>query len=315
MTGDAPYHAAVAGDGPQPRTVWLRAADGVRLRAAHWPAAAKGTVFLFPGRTEYVEKYAPAAAELAVRGYGMVTVDWRGQGLSDRLHPDPMMGHVARFTDYQIDAAALEALARALDLPRPWHLLAHSMGATIALRSLLGPHPFASVAVSAPMWGILFPPRLYPVALGVTAAAALTGQRRRRTPGTSPLAYPAYAPFEDNLLTTDRAMWDWMARQVRDAPGLALGGPSLGWLATAMRECARLARMPSPAIPCVCALGSRERIVATPPIRRRMAAWRGGRLDLYEGAEHEVMMEAPHHRARFYDAAAALFDAVRGRSA
>ena len=35
-----------------------------------------------------------------------------------------------------------------------------------------------------------------------------------------------------------------------------------------------------------------------------------GGLDLYHGAEHEVPMEVPTHRTRFFDSAAALFSAT-----
>ena len=50
---------------------WTHAADGVRIRLGVFqPDEAKGTVLLFPGRTEYVEKYAPAAGDLAQRGGG-----------------------------------------------------------------------------------------------------------------------------------------------------------------------------------------------------------------------------------------------------
>jgi len=45
------------------------------------------------------------------------------------------------------------------------------------------------------------------------------------------------------------------------------------------------------------------------PIHLRMARWPKGRLELYPSAEHEVMMETPALRARFFDAAAALFEA------
>ena len=43
-----------------------------------------------------------------------------------------------------------------------------------------------------------------------------------------------------------------------------------------------------------------------------MADWTGGRLDLIEGAQHEVMMETPATRARFFAEACALFDAQQG---
>ena len=40
-----------------------------------------------------------------------------------------------------------------------------------------------------------------------------------------------------------------------------------------------------------------------------MAGWADGQLDLYPGAEHEIMMETPAVRRRFFDRAAALFQA------
>jgi len=92
---------------------------------------------------------------------------------------------------------------------------------------------------------------------------------------------------------------------------LALGGPSLGWLKAGMTECAALSRMASPDCPVVCALGTQERIVDLRPIHQRMARWPGGRLDLYPGAEHEVLMEGPATRAAFVASAVALFQAHR----
>ena len=58
----------------------LRAADDVQLRLGLWQhKAAKGTVLLIPGRTEYIEKYGPAAADLRARGFDTLVLDLRGQ--------------------------------------------------------------------------------------------------------------------------------------------------------------------------------------------------------------------------------------------
>ncbi|NJS40455.1 MAG: alpha/beta hydrolase, partial [Rhodobacteraceae bacterium] len=46
-------------------------------------------------------------------------------------------------------------------------------------------------------------------------------------------------------------------------------------------------------------------------VHLRMAGWGAGQLDLYPGAEHEIMMEGPATRKRFFDRATALFDANR----
>jgi lysophospholipase len=54
-------------------------------------------------------------------------------------------------------------------------------------------------------------------------------------------------------------------------------------------------------------LGTQEKIVDVGPIHARMARWPDGRLDLYPAAEHEVIMERPATRARFFNSAAELF--------
>jgi lysophospholipase len=72
-------------------------------------------------------------------------------------------------------------------------------------------------------------------------------------------------------------------------------------------ETRTLRRMAPPACPVFCAVGSDERIVDSDDIRALAARWPGARLDLIEGARHEVMMERPGIRGRFFDAAATLF--------
>ena len=305
----APFYADVAEAPDGAEAHWLKTSDGVRIRSALWREGAKGTVLLFPGRTEYIEKYGPAAGELAARGYATLTVDWRGQGLADRPLKDANTGHVARFSDYQKDIAALLDHAVREKLPKPWFLLTHSMGGAIGLRALYNALPVKAVAYWAPMWGIRIHPALRPVAWALSSVGRTFGRGHLYAPGTSPKTYVAEAPFADNVLTTDATMYAFMQRQVTQHPDLALGGPSLHWLNSALFECLDLQRRPSPKIPCYTALGTLERVVDPRPIRDRMARWPGGTLDVIPNAEHEVMMENQGIRGHFYDAAARLFDA------
>lgn len=307
----APLYDDVARAPDGGRAVWINTLDGARLRAAWWGAGTKGTVLLLTGRTEYIEKYGPAASEFAARGYATLTWDWRGQGLSDRPLPDKATGHIDDFLYYQRDFHAALALAREENLPRPWYMVAHSMGGCIGLRALMDGAPVNAVAFSAPMWGIRLNPVVRPIAWGISAAGRYFGRGHLYAPGTRPVTYVVEAPFEGNVLTTDTEMYAFMRDQVTRHPDLALGGPSLHWLHEALLEANRLASKPSPSVPCYTALGMAERVVDTAAIRARMRHWAGGRLDLVPRAEHEVMMEGPAIRKRFYDAAAALFDAHR----
>jgi len=308
----APLYAGVA-DGPgDGSAVWLETRDGVRLRAASWHRAAQGgTVLLFPGRTEHVEKYGRAARHFAARDLATLTLDWRGQGLADRLTHDAMAGHVGQFRDYQHDVAAVMTAARTLELPRPWHLLAHSMGGCIGLRAVMEGLDVQSVVFSAPMWGIRMGAGLRPFAWSLAWGLRQIGLGHRYTPSTTGAHYVLSEPFETNKLTNDRGMWEHMARQLAAHPELGIGGPSLRWLHEALRETRALSRRPSPALPCLTLLGSDEEIVDVARIHDRMARWPGGRLEMVAGGRHETLMDSPEMQARLFAMICDFFDAAR----
>jgi lysophospholipase len=306
----APLLADLAGGPADAAAFWLRTDDGLRLRAAAWGRdAPDGTVLLFPGRTEAVEKYGRAAGDLRARGFATLAVDWRGQGLSDRLHANPSLGDVGRFTDYQRDVAALFAHAQASGLPRPFFLLAHSMGGAIALRALTQGLAVRAVAFSSPMWGIAMATHMRPVAWTLSTAARPIGLGHVMAPGQPPESYLLRVPCDGNTLTTDPEMWDYMRRQIAADPRLGLGGPSLRWLNEALRENRRMARAPSPAVPALAFLGTDEQIVVLAAIRARMARWPGSRLVELDGARHEVLMETPARRRLIFDTIAEHFRA------
>lgn len=307
----APFYADLALGPEGGEAFWLTTSDGLRIRAGVWPVGSQGTVLLFPGRTEYVEKYGLAAADLQARGYATVVIDWRGQGLADRLLPDRMMGHVGAFQDYQMDVQAVLGLARQLGLPEPYYLMSHSMGGAIALRSLLNGLPVKAAAFSAPMWGIAMSAWMRPFAQSIALISGWIGQGHRFAPSTSEKSYVLESDFGGNVLTTDPEMWRYMKRHLIERPELALAGPSIGWLHTALAECQAMSLAPAPDYPVLTALGTAEKVVDVAPIHLRMAGWRRGRLELFAGAEHEVPMEIPAHRERFFDLSAELFNANR----
>jgi lysophospholipase len=305
----APLHADVA-DGPDDGIAhFLTTGDGLRIRTVAWgrSAATAGTVLLFPGRTEFAEKYGRTARDLAELGLATLAVDWRGQGIAARLLPDPAMGHVWRFPDYQKDVAAMVAQARALDLPQPWFLLAHSMGGCIGLRALIEGLPVQAAVFTAPMWGIRMKAAMRPVAWTLSSLARAVRLGHLLTPGQTAETYILRAPFEENHLTSDPEMYAYMQRQLREHPDLALGGPSLQWLGAALNEMRSLAARPAPAVPTLAFLGTEEEIVEPGPIHRRIRNWPQGRLEVIPGARHEVLMERHETRRRIIDSLADHF--------
>lgn len=309
MRNSAPFLADLA-EGPEGGYArWATTRDGVRVRVALWPMrGARGTILLFPGRTEYVEKYGRAAGEFARRGYALATIDWRGQGLSERLIDDPMTGHVFDFKDYQTDVEALISAVHDAGMPPEIYLVAHSMGGCIGLRALHNGLGVRAAAFSAPMWGIRMSTAMRPVAWAVSWAWPKLGYGENYTPGTSAVSYSATAPFEGNELTTDPDMYAYMQAQTAALPGLALGGPSLHWLYQALSETRHLRGMPPPALPAIAHIGTAEKIVEVSAVEEVMSKWKAGSLTRIVGAEHEIMMEVRPVRDAFFDSATALFD-------
>ena len=307
MTEAAPYHADIAGN-PNGVCHWLTTVDGVRVRVGHWPLdGAEGTVLIFPGRTEYVEKYGRSAAEFAKRGYASVAIDWRGQGIADRLLDNRAIGHVDHFEDYQLDARALLDHVKKLGLPEPYHLLGHSMGGCIGLRALYDGLDVRSAAFSAPMWGIKMSAALRPIAWGLSSVSKQLGFGGVFAPGQQAETYVLRATADDNTLTGDAGNFEILQHQLETHPDLALGGPSLHWLNEALREMRLLSQRPSPDVPCVTFLGSEEAIVDATRIHERMAIWPNGELIVLEQGRHEVMMETPAIRTKVFDVSAKLF--------
>ncbi len=308
----APLHADVA-DGPDAGAAhWLRTTDNAQIRVAHWVSDAdRGTVLLFPGRTEYIEKYGRAARDLRTRGYATITLDWRGQGLADRLTPARATGHILDFKDYQKDVAAMLTHARDLGLPKPFYLIAHSMGGAIGLRSLIEGLPVRAAVFSAPMWGIQMSAALRPFAWGLSTVARRAGFDTRMAPGQSVENYLDRTALADNTLTSDPDMFAYMQEQISRYPDLGLGGPSLRWLNESLIDMRRMSRLASPRVPVVTFLGTAEAIVDPARIRARMAQWTNGRLEVIADGKHETMMEGPPIRQQFFDTTAALFDSHR----
>ena len=191
--------------------VWLKATDGVQSRAACFvpskDVTGRGTVLLLPGRTEFIEKYADLILLLTQKGFAVAILDWRGQGLSDRIAPDPRMGHVGRFSDYQLDIDALLTWLKHEGIAAPHVMFAHSMGGLIGLRSLYRDLGLKAAVFSAPMWGIQMPVWRLPMAAVLSRLKQDLRLDFSYAPTTSPQNYVLTSQFAGNALTSDVMAW------------------------------------------------------------------------------------------------------------
>ncbi len=265
-------------------------------------------VAVFPGRTEMVEKYGGAVTELVGRGFDVAVIDWRGQGLSDRLPDAPLRGDVPDFADYQKDVLAFWAWLEKQGVA-PCFVLAHSMGGCIALRALMNGLGIRAVSFSAPMWGLTLPRTTVAAVAPLAAFLRALKQDMMEVPGAGEEFELWNFPFERNELTRDAKAYAHAQAQLRAHPELRLGAPSIRWLAAALREMQALQRLDAPNLPALCGFGTADQIVSQTAIRQRMATWPGGQLVEYDGALHEVLIERAGVRDDFFARTAVLFAA------
>jgi len=284
--------------------------DGAKIRFARWPAPPsnrQGTVCVFPGRVEFIEKYFEVVRDLNARGFAVAILDWRGQGLSSRMLGDPRKGHVTHFAEYDAD---LETLMREVvlpDCPPPLFALASSMGSTVMLRAAAkGQRWFERMVLCAPMIQIANLP-LPPVLPTVARTLRFAGFGGSYVPGGGPDC-TASGPFLGNPLTSDPIRHARTAAIIEAEPALALGAPTIAWANAAMQAMADLARPEFPGKlrqPMLIIACGQDSLVSLPAIEDFGSRLPAGSYLTVPGAKHEVMMELDQFRSQFW----AAFDA------
>jgi lysophospholipase len=286
---------------------FFTASDGVRLRHAYWAApdhaSRKGRIVVLGGRGEFTDKYAgEMVGELLTRGFDVHGLDWRGQGLSQRLLPDAEKGHVEDFAEYANDLREyLEQVVTRLP-GVPTFLLGHSMGGHTILR-YLAEHPEQSVAQAA----ILCAPMTSLRNALLIKAALLTARKGSARAHDYALGAGPFAEirrfFSDNLVTSDARRYAFTEWWFQADPRLKLGGVTYQWLHAGFDS---IAVLQAPGmieridVPVLLLSAGNDRLVdpaSHPPIARRL---RQGRLEFYAEAQHEIMMEIDEIRARFW---------------
>ncbi len=286
------------------RRLRLETDDGVGLRAALWTGAGRGRglALFLPGRAEFLEKAAITATLLAERGFAVASLDWRGQGLSDRWAVPRAKGHVGDFAEYDRDLAALLAAPEVAAEGPPRLVVGHSMGGALAAQATAEGRLHAPLVLSAPMFGI----RVAPIERRIARLLAHLAERGGRGDLWPPVPkaarpYPLSVPFEGNLLSGARDVWDWLGGILRAEPALGTGLPTLGWLLAAERAMRRLLRLGALGVPALQIIGSGERVVSAQAMAAA-AARHGIATVTLPGARHEPLIESPELRARAWTA-------------
>ncbi len=295
---------------PGARLVPFTTADGIALRGAVFPplgTRSQGTIILMHGRAEFIERWFETVRDLQVRGFTVATFDWRGQGGSQRLLKNRGKGHARGFKAYDRDLEAF--LAEVMPgLPQPWWLLAHSTGGLVAIANQARLHAVVRRAVlTAPFLGL----GQFGISERLARAIAKTlhglALGRAWIPGGN--ATPIHVTtFDGNRLTSDPARHARNAGLSRDNPDVAIGSPTIGWLAGAFRAMDRVLgpealeayRLPTLVFAC-----GADPVVSNAAIENFVVRTRSTEMILIPGARHELLQERDRYREQFW----AAFDA------
>jgi lysophospholipase len=287
----------------------LKTPDGVSIRFARWqpPAGRRGTVCIFQGRGEWIEKYFETVRDLHARGFAVAALDWRGQGLSDRALHDRHRGYVRDFSEYDTD---LETFMREIvlpDCPPPLFAIGHSTGGTVLIRAAYRGHRwFDRTVLTAPLIG-LASAGVVPYAAPIVRAMRLLGLGAMYVPGSAAAAMEM-RPFAGNILTSDPVRYARNAAILEAEPKLALGRPTVAWTDSAframhaIRERGYAARIRQPILILSASL---DVVVSNVAIEEFATLLRTGSHLVVVGARHELLMEQDRFRSQFW----AAFDA------
>ncbi|GAB4349065.1 MAG: alpha/beta hydrolase [Immundisolibacter sp.] len=315
------FATATAGSGAREMTMtgptrsafdidWLSVGQGGLLRAGRWRPAGpvRGRVLLLQGLSEFLEKYTEVANRLTARGFEVMSFDWRGQGHSPAGDGDPAM----------VFEQHLEDLARVLDGPwfgEPPLLLAHSMGAHLALRHLQRqPRAVVRAVLCAPMIGIRTGRTPVRLARWLARLMIALGLGERCLPGRRNYT-PLRIPFAVNPFTSDRASYERLRRRIEADPQLAFGRVDWYWLAAAFTSLDQLHRPGVAATistPLTLLLAGRDQVVDSRAAEAFAADLPNAQVRWIADGRHELLQEAPAIQAQVWAAIDRAFLAQAG---
>jgi len=213
--------------------------DGVNLRIAIWnETSSKGTILLQSGRTEFIEKYYEVIQEFINRGFCVALMDWRGQGLSDRVAKNIRIGHVDNFSDYDSDFEEVIRKVYQDSCPKPWIAVGHSMGGClVASNAAKNTDLFDAIILCAPMLSLQMPNLIKKLTyiLGFMTKIGLKEKAVARPEWHEDKGWHEN-PFIENQVTSDPRRYERTIMLIREHQELAIGGLTIGWVYGALKR-------------------------------------------------------------------------------
>jgi len=226
----------------------LTSFDGKKLHYHYFPNPnAHSNLIIVTGWTEAAPKYAEVIYDLHQAGVETFIMDWRGQGLSDRLIEDPQVTWVADYGDFVKD---LHQFVTEVVKPRARHpliIMGHSMGANvITLYMTQHPEVFDRAVLSSPMLDMKLGSIPISVGRAVSWLYDFVGLGARMVWG-----HTYFDPSKaENWVSHSESRWRFWVQYKTDHPEYVLNAASFRWVLEGLRateymkENAHLIRVP-----------------------------------------------------------------------
>ena len=284
---------------------FMATSDNLSIRYGIWSCQKEkklGSIILLNGRTEFMEKYTETIGELNQRGFDVYSFDWRGQGLSTRMLANRHKGFIKNYDIYINDLENFISKVVQPEAVSPLVILAHSMGAHIALRFI---HDHSGIAARAvlvsPMINIM--PTIFPrwFIRFIVRVATKAGFRHAYAIGSGDYADEK---FEGNRLTSDPERFMDEEKAIAENPDLALGGVTYGWLASTFESIDILTKpgfAEKITAPILIISAGDDKVVSIKAQKRICSSLANCRFIEIPGARHEILMEIDAIRSVFWD--------------
>jgi lysophospholipase len=260
----------------------------IELRFARWdsPERNRGTVCVFQGRTEFIEKYFETVTELRQRGFTVATMDWRGQD----------------FSEFEADVDAFMHQVVLPNCPQPYFALAHSMGGGALVRvAHSGKQKFERYVLSSPMIDLHGLNGSW-AARVLARALRLAGRSEQYVPGGNG---DLDSEFKGNELTSDPGRFARNAAILKADPTLGIGSATVAWVNAAFdtidafREAGYAEQIAQPTL---MFSASDDTIVSKEAIEQFAGRLPRGSHQRIKQARHEILQEKDDARRQFWDA-------------
>lgn len=269
-------------------------------------------VVCFPGLGEFAEKYYEMARTILDANMAFWVMDWMGQGAAGRYLPEqPEKRHGGPFADDIADMHyfIMEYIKHSSVHPDrgriPMAMIAHSMGANIAMRYLAqNPGRFECAAFTAPMIGIKalagVPGPL--ASLATNVCGTLMG--KSYVAGGGGWTGEKHKPEGPKRLSADPVRGSVHNLWCEANPQVKVGDATYGWLMHAQRSCAALLKPSGAAAietPCFFGLAENEHLVDNGAARAAIKTMKNAEYLDVPGAHHEILMDIDAVRGAFIE--------------